>query len=134
MFTIDSVFSTRTQVKNLGEGEYYFELLVTDNLGATDRDTVKVTVLPAGRSTRLSIYPNPAVNEIFIQLEAATNQNKTPIRIYDMSGMVVYQTEVMRNQPNMLLRVDISQFARGTYVVQVGLDINRRGVLKFVKQ
>ena len=121
-------------MKNLLEGEYYFELLVTDNLGATSRDTVKVTVLPELQTSRLSIYPNPAVNEIIIELDAATSQNKTPIRIYDMSGMVVYQNEVMRNLPYMLLRVDVSQFARGTYIVQVGLDINRNGVLKFVKQ
>jgi len=133
-FIIDSVNNPRSAMKNLLEGEYYFELLVTDNLGATSRDTVKVTVLPELQTSRLSIYPNPAVNEIIIELDAATTQNKTPIRIYDMSGMVVYQNEVMRNLPYMLLRVDISKFARGTYIVQVGLDINRNGVLKFVKQ
>ena len=133
-FIIDSMNNPRSAMKNLLEGEYYFELLVTDNLGATSRDTVKVTVLPELQTSRLSIYPNPAVNEIIIELDAATTQNKTPIRIYDMSGMVVYQNEVMRNLPYMLLRVDVSQFARGTYIVQVGLDINRNGVLKFVKQ
>ncbi len=133
-FTMDSVTITRPAVKNMVAGEYYFELLVTDNLGATGRDTVKITVLPEAIDSKLSIYPNPATDEIIIELNAATNQSKTPIRIYDMAGTVVYQNEIMRNQPTLLLRVDISQFARGTYIVQVGLDINRKGVLKFVKQ
>ncbi|MBE2230861.1 MAG: tandem-95 repeat protein [Chitinophagaceae bacterium] len=132
-YQIDSALSARTQVQNLEEGDYLFELLVTDNLGATDRDTVKVTVLPAPAASRLAIYPNPAVNELIIELNTVTFQNKTPVRIYDMAGTMVYQTEVMRNQPQMILRVDVSKFPRGSYIVQVGLDINRNGVMKFVK-
>ena len=46
-FTIVSPTRATTTVSGLVQGVYNFELMVTDNLGATDRDTVQVTVLAA---------------------------------------------------------------------------------------
>jgi hypothetical protein len=43
-FTIASPQSAQTLVNNLVQGTYKFELTATDNLGATDKDTVVVTV------------------------------------------------------------------------------------------
>ncbi len=45
---ITSVTSAITTITSLLQGTYLFELKVTDNAGATGRDTVKLTVNPAG--------------------------------------------------------------------------------------
>ncbi|MDB5203441.1 MAG: C-terminal target protein [Ferruginibacter sp.] len=46
--TIVSPASAITNLINLAEGTYQYELKVTDNSGASDRDTVNVTVVVAG--------------------------------------------------------------------------------------
>ena len=46
-FSIASAAQAKTNVNNLVQGTYSFELRATDNLGAIDRDTVTVTVNPA---------------------------------------------------------------------------------------
>ena len=46
-FTINSPTRTSTTISNLIKGSYQFELTVTDNSGATDKDTVQVSVLAA---------------------------------------------------------------------------------------
>ena len=43
---IKNANSATTAVSGLAKGTYLFELMVTDNLGATKADTIKVTVLP----------------------------------------------------------------------------------------
>jgi hypothetical protein len=45
-YTITSPFSRITSIKNLIEGDYQFQLKVTDNRGGTDLDTIVVHVLP----------------------------------------------------------------------------------------
>lgn len=52
-FNILSIANVITVINSLIAGEYSFELTVTDNLGATDRDTVRITVNP------LIPTPNP---------------------------------------------------------------------------
>jgi parallel beta-helix repeat protein len=67
-FTIVNQFSAITDVNNLVQGVYQFEVTATDNGGATDKDTVQVTVTPpatninpvanAGRDTLLIMPDN----------------------------------------------------------------------------
>jgi dienelactone hydrolase/uncharacterized protein (DUF2141 family) len=46
-YSITSANNVSTSITNLAVGTYSFRLVVTDNSGATDDDTVNVTVLPA---------------------------------------------------------------------------------------
>ncbi|HEY6977196.1 MAG TPA: hypothetical protein VH396_12960, partial [Chitinophagaceae bacterium] len=46
--TIDNINGAITKVSNLSQGTNEFELTVTDNVGATDTDTVTITVEPCG--------------------------------------------------------------------------------------
>src|SRR5690606_7955532 len=46
-FTFVNANAASTQVNNLAEGTYLFELTVTDNKGATAKASVTITVKPA---------------------------------------------------------------------------------------
>ncbi|HMU62975.1 MAG TPA: PKD domain-containing protein, partial [Gemmatimonadales bacterium] len=124
-YTIVFPNQAQTAFADLVDGVYLFELVVTDNNGATARDTMQVTVLqnPARISTA-RIYPNPATSVINIQIDAITYSNKTLIRIFNVAGIPVYQTEVMRTQQNTTVTIDVSKFPAGSYFVNISVDIN----------
>ncbi|MCB9056804.1 MAG: T9SS type A sorting domain-containing protein [Chitinophagales bacterium] len=134
-YSITSPNTIQTTFADLVEGEYEFELAVTDDRGGIGRDTVTVTVLPDPRTQSTArIYPNPAVSDINIVIDAITNNNKTRIQIVNAAGNSVYYTEVMRSQQVVTVPVDVSRFPKGTYFVRLGTDINTNITLKFVKQ
>ncbi|PZR27834.1 MAG: hypothetical protein DI535_08790 [Citrobacter freundii] len=54
-FTIQTPAQAQTGIRNLVEGVYEFQILVTDNQGATAKDTVKVTVKPAANQPPIAI-------------------------------------------------------------------------------
>ncbi|MDX1956232.1 MAG: GDSL-type esterase/lipase family protein [Chitinophagaceae bacterium] len=61
-FTINSPASAVTNITNLVQGVYLFELRVTDNGGLTDRDTVQVTVNAAVTPTNQAPVANAGNN------------------------------------------------------------------------
>jgi ribosomal protein L14 len=65
-FTIVNPANSSTTVNNLVQGVYQFQLQVTDNSGATGRDTVMVTVNPSGTSNQPPVAN--AGNDIAITL------------------------------------------------------------------
>ena len=134
-YTIVAPNQAQTEFTNLVQGVYEFELAVTDNQGAIARDIVRVTVEAEPQSiSSARIFPNPAVSTINIRIDAVTNANKTKITIVNMAGMIVFQKEVMRTQQVMVEQVDVSRFARGSYVITIGLDINNSMTLLFIKK
>ncbi|WP_407522864.1 PKD domain-containing protein [Lacibacter sp. MH-610] len=134
-FTITNASSAQTIFKNLVEGQYVLVLKVTDNKGAVGTDTLVINVAAAPEATgnKASIYPNPAKSVINIDIHASTKASKTLLKIYDAFGKVVYQKEIMRDQPNIIFQVDVSGFLPGTYFVQIGLDMNTNKTISFIK-
>jgi poly(3-hydroxybutyrate) depolymerase len=134
-FVIASAAQAQTVVNSLVEGTYQFELKVTDNHGVVGRDTVTIVVNPAVATvSTASLYPNPASSIINIQISAVTHRNQTTIKIYEMSGVLVYKEEYLRTQPVELRTIDVTKLPPGTYMVIVGADINNEIALKFIKQ
>ncbi len=121
-----------TEVKGLVQGIYIFELEVTDNGGATGRDSVRVHVKPRSESTA-RVYPNPAEETINIRIDAATGLSKTKIQIFTVTGMLVYETEVTRDQQLMIIPVNVSRLTKGAYFVKLNTDINKYQTITFIK-
>ena len=73
-FNIVSPTQAQTVINNLVQGVYRFELKVTDNQGASDTDTMTVTVNPA------AVNQPPTAN-------AGANQNITlPVTLFTLTG------------------------------------------------
>ncbi|MGZ8560371.1 MAG: PKD domain-containing protein, partial [Flavisolibacter sp.] len=132
IYSISTPNQAQTDVTDLVEGIYKFELTVLDNDGAVAKDTVMVTVnaLPPSKAT---LYPNPATDHINIRIEANTHVNNSELRIYDVSGRVVYYENFVRNTNIMTKTINVSALPSGSYYVEVEVDINNKVVCKFVK-
>jgi hypothetical protein len=79
----------------------------------------------------LVVYPNPANNEITVQLEKDWLSRKSIISIYSVNGSLVYnntQDKTMHTD----LKIDVSQLASGGYFISVENE-QRKSVGTFVK-
>lgn len=129
---------SQTVVRSLVAGIYLFELTVTDSKGLTGKDTVQITVQNSVNRNvtpiTAKLYPNPATTSITIEIDGATEKTTGYIKIYSVSGVVVYQEEFTRDLFNISKQIDVSSYANGIYFVNITLDTETKTTLKFVKQ
>lgn len=76
-----------------------------------------------GTNEKLSIYPNPAIDRLFI----FSDQEIESIRIYDMTSKILFSSDQNLNE------IDISQYADGNYLIKVSTSKEAR-VQKFIKK
>ncbi|NVO04239.1 MAG: T9SS type A sorting domain-containing protein [Bacteroidetes bacterium] len=67
-------------------------------------------------STPIIIFPNPARNKVSIRCDYEKNQQ---IEIYNMVGQKVFQKKLLNNSFENTITVDVSSFAKGTYIVKL---------------
>ncbi len=60
-YTIVSPTQAQTVINNLAQGVYQFQLMVTDNQGATEKDTVVITVNPINQSPTANAGPDQSI-------------------------------------------------------------------------
>lgn len=89
-----------------------------------------VSVNDFSKNSNLQLYPNPAENEVFLQFD---KYQKGSLAIYDLTGKQVLnlsQVEVQENEP---FRINIENFASGTYIINwKGTDFNTS--IKLIKK
>ena len=96
-------------------------LMIRPVFGTTDRELKKALLEEGGSTEELefSIYPNPAIDEINIQICYNDFTDKVEVLITDLYGKVVFREKV--SAP--VVRVDLSGYKNGMYVVRV-MDSN----------
>ncbi len=132
--SIVSPNSVTTMVTSLGTGKYVFELTVTDNKGASGKDSVTVTVVNNFRyQESLSVYPNPTRGNINI---TCLSDSSGPMRmtIFDANGSVVRIFRANKAQPAFTEPVSVMDLKPGMYYLEVLIDNKKRMITKFVKQ
>jgi hypothetical protein len=132
-YSISSATDAQITLSDLVPGQYEFQLTVTDNSGATGKDTVEITVNENLKS-KAKVFPNPAKATINLQIHSVTKTDNTILRIYDAQGCLVYQENFVRTRQTMTKQVDISKLPNGVYSVEMNLEINKITTLMFVKQ
>ncbi len=150
-YKITSPSAVSTTVTNLQPGEYIFRLKVWDDKGARDQDDILVTVRAAEMlntqaatltakapeavnylSTELKVYPNPAVNNITVQM----NSQKTgtgDILIYDVNGKTVYKANINKTGISFQQTISISSLAKGLYYLETVVDNEKAQAVSFIK-
>ncbi|MCF6185277.1 MAG: T9SS type A sorting domain-containing protein, partial [Bacteroidales bacterium] len=93
---------------------------VTDGIGRTLTDTIQVNVACLVNSIRttniengITVYPNPADNEITIKF--TKNIENVKIKIFNSLGQIVYSS----NTKNDFEKIDISKFTSGIYLISI---------------
>jgi hypothetical protein len=120
-------------ISDFQPGDYEFELIVTDNEGATSTATMKLTVEPStGLTDRFFVYPNPAHDVTTAKITSSVT-GRVKIVIYDMNGRQVLTTEAEKTDDVVTKTLTISTLASGMYTIQIVIGNKTTMVTKFVK-
>ncbi|WP_148707450.1 PKD domain-containing protein [Chitinophaga skermanii] len=116
--TILSPNMASTGVLILREGDYSFELTVTDNKGAISKDVVTVKAVSILNVLEVLLYPNPATSRI--RLDIKKNEIKSGmVYIMNSSGSMVKQYNIGNITNSYNLDIDVSNFAAGIYYIKL---------------
>jgi len=80
----------------------------------------------------LTLYPNPAVNEVNIFYNVADDATSISIDISDITGRNVGNYVVEKN--NNLMKLNTQSFKKGVYYVMLTVDGKKQNVAKLVIQ
>ncbi|HOZ29732.1 MAG TPA: T9SS type A sorting domain-containing protein [Bacteroidales bacterium] len=81
--------------------------------------------------TMISLYPNPVIDELNIELNTENSDNIT-LEIYNYNGQIVYSENNNLNSGSNTIRMNASQFSAGMYFVKISGN-NVYETLRFVK-
>ncbi len=80
----------------------------------------------------MHLMPNPANEQVQINLSGLSRTEKNNLVIYDMLGNVVMK-DILAGKENYEMTYDISQFSKGVYIVEV-VGSNKKAISRLVKQ
>jgi hypothetical protein len=128
-------YGSVTVVNGLIEGEYLFELTVTDNKGASSKDSVLVRVdNNFNYIENLTVYPNPNPTSTLTIRCNSDSLGVTRMTIYDMNGRAVRRQQAVKSQSFMELPINISMLKKGVYFLEITIENKKRMITKFIKR
>ena len=116
------------------QGVYEIELTVTDDDGATGKDTIKVTV--GASRVQETIYDmvilgNPVQTTLTAKITSGNTNRLTKIILFDARGTILFNHVLTLNQNIQLEQINMAGFSKGTYVLKAYFD-NKTSVAKKV--
>lgn len=134
---VENDSSATTKVTGLTEGEYEFELKVTDSNGGVGAAVIKIVVNNAGGRQDLSnsatVYPNPTRSLVNVQLKGVKQKGRTMLDMFDANGKRVLHKEVIKDDTYFNQQIDLSGLNRGVYFLEIIIDYQHRIVHRIVK-
>lgn len=124
----------RTIDTNPYKGISYYRLKQTDYDGEFEVFNPKVVIIKDRHTIGLNIKPNPAINQIELNLahpDPSYHSFNHDVRIYNSNGNEVYKMFFMGELNN--FKIDVSKFKSGYYVVNSKSD-KTSGIGKFIKK
>ncbi|GHV43057.1 hypothetical protein FACS1894180_1040 [Bacteroidia bacterium] len=110
----------------------FFAYAVTDTYAMTTGETLTFSTTTTGienlQANSISLYPNPAENELYITFPKFETLEKLDVEIYDVAGRRVETQHATSLQEN-IATINVSSLASGVYFVKVG-NVTK----KFVKK
>lgn len=101
-----------------------FDFVLMDETTSTDEEELL--------QSYLSIYPNPTLDEINIEVRGA-KENELSLELIDVTGRVLLRDQILRtNNEQVFKKVDLSAFADGVYFLRMmdGEQVMMRQVVK----
>jgi hypothetical protein len=108
------------------QGNNFYRLKMVDKDGKFVYSSI-VLLRRDDSKKAISIFPNPAANTLFVQIQ---NDTKCTIQLLDITGKLISET---KNVYNTTEPINVQQLASGTYFIKV-IDGKEQFVYKFSKQ
>jgi hypothetical protein len=122
-----------TTVNSMQTGVYRFELTVTDDLGATGKDTISISVVDNFRYDEdLTIFPNPTSGTAHVRCISDSTGDML-IRILDMNGIVVQVVEAVKAQSYFEKDIQVQTLKAGVYYLEAIIGDKKRMIKKFIR-
>ena len=103
--------------KSVANGHYYYRLLQQDFDGTTAKSPV-VSVWLGTSAPQVSVYPNPAVDNLNLQLSAISGDVK--LSLVSLLGKTVWQDNLFVENGGFLFKsINISSLPGGVYVLKI---------------
>lgn len=117
-----------------GLGTHEFIVTVEDALGCFGSDTVMITIDDCtglegdfNDGFLIKVYPNPTNSQLFINMEGVA-AGDMKMNIYNSSGKLVKSETVTTNGNELKYQIDMSTYAKGLYILQMGNEKFRKSV------
>ncbi len=128
-------------LKNLSEGNYVYELEVTDGKSIS-KASIRISVKPApippiaaakpDNTPDVRIYPNPLQSEGIIELTGLL-KGRTIVSVFNMGGKLEKRTEFLKDDITVSEKLDFSSLPKGIYFIEVVVDYQFKKVLQTIK-
>ena len=132
---LTSINTATTVLQNLVDGTYKFELTVTDNKGATGKDTVSIIakqeIAPSQNS--INVYPNPVIDFTTLEINTTNNKSGMLIVVTDLQGRNVYTKQIPAGRYSIKERINMSSFAKSMYLITVHFSSQDKQTIKALK-
>jgi len=137
--SIDQPATSKPTITGLSEGEYIFELTVTDN-GFTVKDQVKVTAIEAapGEEVVESVIPrffspnSDGINDVW-ELPADEAFANATVTIFNRAGQTIYHSESYQNSWDGTVNGQALQPGAYFYVIKLRNSADIRGSVRIVR-
>jgi hypothetical protein len=107
-----------------------YTVLVTDANGCSNTSSaLNVTISSVNEilDFRSVIYPNPATNELMIEVSEEIDE----VKVTDVAGQVIFTKSQIQNQKS---EIDVSELAEATYFIHIKTTSGKTAVKSFVKR
>ena len=101
---------------------YIFQLSVTDNLGVTSSENVRVVVdgitgIPEFQNQQIAIFPNPFTNRLVISMDVNAGFKK--LTIHSLTGSLIMSKDITDQT---VINLDTSEIYSGYYILTLTSD------------
>ena len=126
-----------TTIENLFQGVYKIEFTVQDNMGASAKDTVSITVSSPRLSTftknEFRVFPNPVKDLANLVINSINLNTKIFMSVFDLKGKLVKYNEFVTSSFNTLFKLDLTNLSNGYYVINLRFDDGQMLSQKIIK-
>ena len=113
------------------EGANFYRLLDTNNDGETRLASDVIVLNRSTADISINVYPVPASDVLFIQMNATANQTYT-MQVHNLLGKFVAEQSYNTETGTDVFELDITAFSAGTYFISMS-NGETVEVVKFIK-
>jgi hypothetical protein len=113
-------------------GEFAVEIRQTGCIDTSDCFKVLNINVANDATNSIKVYPNPTNSMLYVELKSSLVRN-VEIQIFDLRGVLTYDSGQLKHTANMNEKVDISRYESGAYILTLkseGRVIYRQHVVK----